>query len=125
MVDYLRAAQRQHRPRHAPARRGGDRGVRGRPRTRSRAFIGAADRDEVIFTKNATEALNLVANTLRRGAAATAVRLGPGDEIVITEMEHHSNIVPWQLLCERTGADAALVRDHRRRPARPVRPSTS
>jgi cysteine desulfurase/selenocysteine lyase len=65
------------------------------------AFLGAPDRDEVIFTKNATEALNLAANTL---AWAGAHQVGPGDEIVITEMEHHSNIVPWQLLCERTGA---------------------
>ncbi len=66
------------------------------------AFIGAPSRDEVIFTKNASEALNLVANTLVW--AQDDLRVGPGDEIVITEMEHHSNIVPWQLLCERTGA---------------------
>jgi cysteine desulfurase / selenocysteine lyase len=65
------------------------------------SFIGAPDRDEVVFTKNATEALNLAAGTL---AWAGPRRVGPGDEIVITEMEHHSNIVPWQLLCERTGA---------------------
>jgi cysteine desulfurase/selenocysteine lyase len=65
------------------------------------AFIGAA-REEVVFTKNATEALNLVANVLAWAKGAHAV--GPGDEVVITEMEHHSNIVPWQLLCERKGA---------------------
>ncbi|GAA1923575.1 cysteine desulfurase [Nocardioides marmoribigeumensis] len=65
------------------------------------AFIGA-QRDEVVFTKNASEALNLVANTLVW--APDDLRVGPGDEVVITEMEHHSNIVPWQLLCERTGA---------------------
>jgi len=64
-------------------------------------FLGAPDRDEVIFTKNASEALNLVANTL---AWSGPLRVGEGDEIVITEMEHHSNIVPWQLLTERTGA---------------------
>lgn len=65
------------------------------------AFIGAPDRDEVIFTKNASEALNLAANTL----AWTGPRqVGAGDEVVITEMEHHSNIVPWQLLTQRTGA---------------------
>ena len=64
------------------------------------AFIGAASPDEVVFTKNSSEALNLVANVLGWGARG----LRPGDEVVITEMEHHSNIVPWQLLCQRTGA---------------------
>jgi len=68
-------------------------------------FIGAPSRDEVVFAKNATEALNLVAHTLASGLAADPrYRLGPGDEVVITEMEHHSNIVPWQLACQRTGA---------------------
>ena len=65
------------------------------------AFLGAPDRDEVIFLKNATEALNLAASKM---AWAGERQVGPGDEVVITEMEHHSNIVPWQLLCERTGA---------------------
>ena len=65
-------------------------------------FIGAPSRDEVIFTKNITEALNLLANTF--AWAEGDLRVGPGDEVVITEMEHHSNIVPWQLLTERTGA---------------------
>jgi len=65
------------------------------------AFLHAPSRDEVIFTKNASEALNLVANTLAWGGP---FQVGPGDEVVITEMEHHSNIVPWQLLTERTGA---------------------
>jgi cysteine desulfurase/selenocysteine lyase len=64
-------------------------------RARIARFIGAASPDEVVFTKNSTEAINLVAHTLP---------VGPGDEIVISEMEHHSNIVPWQLLCSRTGA---------------------
>jgi cysteine desulfurase/selenocysteine lyase len=66
------------------------------------AFLGAPSRDEVIFTKNITEALNLLANTF--AWAEGDLRVGPGDEVVITEMEHHSNIVPWQLLTERTGA---------------------
>jgi len=71
-------------------------------RDRVAAFIKAPSRDEVIFTKNATEALNLVANTL---AWATGdLTIGAGDEVVITEMEHHSNIVPWHLLTERKGA---------------------
>ena len=69
------------------------------------AFVQAPSRDEIVFTKNASEALNLVANTLASGLAADPrYRLGPGDEVVITEMEHHSNIVPWQLACQRTGA---------------------
>jgi cysteine desulfurase/selenocysteine lyase len=66
-------------------------------------FTGAADETEVVFTKNVSEAINLVAYSIGN-AAAGSLRLGEGDEIVITEMEHHSNIVPWQLLCERTGA---------------------
>src|SRR5689334_24834540 len=60
--------------------------------------LGAADRREVIFVRNATEALNLVARTW--GAA----NIGSGDRIVLTLMEHHSNIVPWQQLAEANGA---------------------
>jgi cysteine desulfurase / selenocysteine lyase len=63
------------------------------------AFLNAPDRREVVFTKNATESINLVAYAL-----GNAARLGPGDEILVTEMEHHSNLVPWQLLAQRTGA---------------------
>ena len=65
-------------------------------RARVARFIGAESR-EIVFTKNASEALNLAAHTLSAG-------LGPGDEVVISVMEHHSNIVPWQMACERTGA---------------------
>ena len=61
------------------------------------AFVGAARAEEIVFTTNASEALNLTAHSL--GAS-----LRPGDEVVISVMEHHSNIVPWQLLCARTGA---------------------
>ncbi|PRY29948.1 cysteine desulfurase [Pseudosporangium ferrugineum] len=68
-------------------------------RAKVAAFIGAPSPDEVVFTKNSTEAINLVAWT-----AAEFLSLGPGDEIVVSEMEHHSNLVPWQLLCRRTGA---------------------
>lgn len=66
------------------------------------AFIKAPSRDEVVFTKNASEALNLVANTLAWATGPLAI--GEGDEVLITEMEHHSNIVPWQLLTQRKGA---------------------
>jgi cysteine desulfurase/selenocysteine lyase len=65
-------------------------------------FIGAPSTDEVVFTKNASEALNLVPNVL--AWAGEPYGVDANDEIVITEMEHHSNIVPWQLLSERTGA---------------------
>jgi cysteine desulfurase/selenocysteine lyase len=73
-------------------------------RAKVAAFIGAASETEVVFTKNSTEAINLVAHSFSARARDERFRLGPGDEIVISEMEHHSNIVPWQLLCERTGA---------------------
>ena len=70
-------------------------------------FVGVPAR-EVVFTKNATEAINLVAYAMSNAAFAgdTARRfvLGPGDEVVVTEMEHHANLVPWQELCQRTGA---------------------
>jgi cysteine desulfurase / selenocysteine lyase len=65
-------------------------------------FVNAPNRHEVIFTKNSSEAMNLIARVL--GEAGPGYRVGPGDEIVITEMEHHSNIVPWHQLAERTGA---------------------
>jgi cysteine desulfurase / selenocysteine lyase len=76
-------------------------------RTKVAAFINAPSRDEVVFTKNSTEAINLVAYAFANAAATQGdprFRLGPGDEVVISEMGHHSNIVPWQLLCQRTGA---------------------
>jgi len=67
-------------------------------------FIGARTPEEIVFTKNSTEAINLVAHAFSPNAADPRFRLGPGDEVVISEMEHHSNLVPWQLVCERTGA---------------------
>jgi cysteine desulfurase/selenocysteine lyase len=79
-------------------------------RAKVAAFIGAPSADEVVFVKNATEAINLVAYGFLTSSLSIGTpgdprfRLGPGDEVVISEMEHHSNIVPWQLLCERTGA---------------------
>ncbi len=63
-----------------------------------RRFINAADTREVIFVRGATEAINLVAQSYGR------TRVGAGDEVLITAMEHHSNIVPWQILCEEKGA---------------------
>ncbi|AMU21588.1 Probable cysteine desulfurase/aminotransferase [Mycobacteroides abscessus subsp. bolletii] len=70
-------------------------------RTAIARFVGVDD-GEIVFTKNATESLNLVAYTLGDNRFDRAV--GPGDEIVVTELEHHANLVPWQELCRRTGA---------------------
>jgi cysteine desulfurase/selenocysteine lyase len=72
------------------------------------AFIGAPER-EIVFTRNTTEGINLVAYALSNAATAKdpshrRYAVGQGDEIVVTEMEHHANLVPWQQLCERTGA---------------------
>jgi cysteine desulfurase/selenocysteine lyase len=61
-------------------------------------FVGGADLEEIVFTKNCTEAVNAFADAWGRK------RLGPGDEVVLTEMEHHSNIVPWQQVADETGA---------------------
>ena len=66
-------------------------------RDKVRAFINAPAREEVIFTRGTTESINLV-------AASLGYELKPDDEILITGLEHHSNIVPWQLVCQRTGA---------------------
>ena len=66
-------------------------------RAKVAAFIGAASAREIVFTRNASEAINLVARSW--GDA----NLGPGDEVLLTVMEHHSNLVPWQLLAARTG----------------------
>jgi len=72
-------------------------------RERVRSFIGAASVQEVILTHGTTESINLVANSW--GGA----NLQAGDQVLITEMEHHSNIVPWQMVCERTGAELVVI----------------
>jgi cysteine desulfurase/selenocysteine lyase len=78
------------------------------------AFLGAGP-DEIIWTSNATEGLNLLSyaflNSSLRGAGAEAAQfaLGAGDEIVVTEMEHHANLIPWQQLAERTGATLRFI----------------
>lgn len=79
-------------------------------RERVAAFIGASSADEIVWTSNATDALNLVAYGMgnatlgRGGQAARRFALRPGDEILVTEAEHHANLVPWQELALRTGA---------------------
>ena len=72
-------------------------------RARTAKFINARSADEIIFTRGTTEGINLVANSWG------AKNLKPGDVILLTEMEHHSNLVPWQMLAQRTGAKLAYV----------------
>ena len=72
-------------------------------RTRVRRFLNVADPREIVFVRGATEGINLVARTYGRQA------VGPGDEILITGLEHHSNIVPWQMLCDDQGAALRVV----------------
>ncbi|MGD8415435.1 MAG: SufS family cysteine desulfurase [Pseudomonadales bacterium] len=105
MDDYYRTSNANvHRAAHALA----DRATRAFEAARDSAarFINAAAREEVIFTSGTTAAINLVASVHR-------TKLRPGDQILISEAEHHSNIVPWQLLAEATGATliAAAVTD--------------
>jgi cysteine desulfurase/selenocysteine lyase len=72
-------------------------------RERVRVFFNAAGRQEIVFTRNATESINLVAHAFARP------RLKPGDEVLVSAMEHHSNIVPWQLACGATGATLVVA----------------
>jgi len=98
---YAEYASNVHRGVHALAERAtaAYEGARGEVRQ----FLNAADAREIVFTRGTTEAINLVAQSFVRP------RLRPGDEILITGMEHHSNIVPWQLVCEATGASLVVV----------------
>jgi len=73
-------------------------------REAARAFLGAPERESVVFVRGATEAVNLVAHSFGRAF------VGEGDEILVSGLEHHSNIVPWQLLCERSGARLRVAR---------------
>ena len=73
-------------------------------RAKIAAFIGADDAHEIVFTRNASESLNLVANSLGRST------LAPDDEVVISIMEHHSNLIPWQQVCRATGAKLVYLR---------------
>src|SRR5262249_11976690 len=72
-------------------------------RIKVQKFLGARCLREVVFTKGCTEAINLVAHSFGRK------HVGPGDDVVVTWMEHHSNIVPWQLLCQEKGAHLRVV----------------
>ncbi len=72
-------------------------------RDKIRDFINAASRTEIVLTSGTTESINLVAQSFCRP------RVGPGDKILITHLEHHANIVPWQLVCEQTGAELVVA----------------
>ncbi len=72
-------------------------------RDKVRAFLNAKSNAEVIFTRGTTEAINLVAQSFARGL------LREGDEVLVTELEHHSNIVPWQIVCQQTGAKLVVT----------------
>ncbi len=72
-------------------------------RTKLRGLLNAADDHEIIYTRGTTEGINLVAQSYGRQ------NIGPGDEIIVSNMEHHSNIVPWQMLCEEKGAVLRVI----------------
>ncbi len=98
---YLRDNANVHRGVHALSERAT--AAYEAARAKVAGFIGAGDPREVIFVRGTTEALNLVAWTFGRA------RVGPGDEVLVTEMEHHSNIVPWQMLCQEKGAQLRVA----------------
>ena len=98
---YLRDHANVHRGVHELARRATE--AYENSRARVARWLNAADAHEVVWTRGTSEALNLVAFSLGEG-------LDPGDEIVVSEMEHHSNLVPWQLLAQRKGARLRLAR---------------
>ena len=98
---YLRDHANVHRGVHELARRATE--AYESSRERVARWLNATDHDELVWTRGTSEALNLVAFSIGRA------RVGPGDEIVISEMEHHSNLVPWQLLAERNGARVRYV----------------
>ena len=72
-------------------------------RSKIRRFINATDDREIVYTSGTTDGINLVAQTFGRQ------NVGPGDEIIVSNLEHHSNIVPWQMLCEEKGAQLRVV----------------
>ena len=98
---YSRDNSNIHRAAHTLARRATDLFEAGREKVRQ--FIGAADAKEIVFLRGTTEAINLVAQSYGRK------NIGQGDEIILTELEHHGNIVPWQLLAEQVGAVIRVI----------------
>lgn len=98
---YTRYNSNIHRGVHALAAEATDRYEAARDAVQQ--FLGAAQREEIIFTRGTSEAINLIAQSFVRP------RVGLGDEILISEIEHHSNIVPWQMVCEQTGAKLVVA----------------
>jgi len=98
---YSRDYSNVNRAAHTLARRATD--IYEGTREKVREFIGAGDAKEIVFVRGTTEAINLVAQTFGRQ------RIGAGDEILLTTMEHHSNIVPWKMLSEQTGANIRVA----------------
>ena len=102
IVDYYTTTNSNvHRGVHTMSQQATD-GYEG-ARTKIRQFINARDDKEIIYTRNTTEGINLVAYSYGRQ------NIGPGDDIIVSNMEHHSNIVPWQMLCEEKGANLQVV----------------
>jgi len=98
---YSRDNSNIHRAAHALAARSTELFEAGREKVRK--FLGAADAKEIIFVRGTTEAINLVAQSYGRK------NIGAGDEVIVTELEHHANIVPWQLLAEQVGATLRVI----------------
>ncbi|MGC3991299.1 MAG: cysteine desulfurase [Chthoniobacteraceae bacterium] len=98
---YRRDNSNIHRAAHTLAARSTELFESGREKVRQ--FLGAADAKEIVFVRGTTEAINLVANSYGRQ------NIGPGDEIILTRLEHHANIVPWQLLAQEVGAVIRVV----------------
>ena len=99
LADHLRQPQRQRPPRRLPARAGGRRGLRGRARAHRRRSPG---RRRARRRSSPRTSPRRSTSSPTRGAAPTSA---PGDAVLITQMEHHANIVPWQLLCRERGAE--------------------
>jgi len=98
---YARDNSNIHRAAHALAARSTELFEAGREKVRK--FLGAGDAKEIVFARGTTEAINLVAQSYGRQ------NIGAGDEIILTELEHHANIVPWQLLAQQTGAVIKVI----------------
>jgi len=98
---YARHNSNIHRAAHTLAARSTDLFEGGREKVRR--FLNAPSKDDIVFLRGTTEAINLVANSYGRA------NIGPGDEIIVSQIEHHANIVPWQLLTQATGATLRVI----------------